>query len=213
MKKYSGKKFSNNRIIYNPFTKASNDLVPFPRSTGFYKVALIGRIENFHKGYDLLIDVVKEKKWQERNIRFSIFGKGPHLGLLNRLIAINKIKNISIHKHVDDISEIWKEHHILMMPSRMEGQSLSLIEAMRFKRAAIVTNVGGVEELIEDNVSGFIAAFPTAMHIDEALERAWDKRDRWEEMGIKACDKIITSHPANAILYFNKQIEQLLESI
>jgi glycosyltransferase involved in cell wall biosynthesis len=209
--KILGVKLSNAQFIYNPFTKEVPDSVKFPvNRDGTYKVALIGRLENFHKGYDLLIDVVKQEKWRERNIVFSIFGSGPHLQLLKRTIQLQRIKNIVVHEHVENIAAIWKDHHILMMPSRMEGQSLTLIEAMWFKRAAIVTNVGGVEELIEDGKSGFIAEYPAEKFIDIAMERAWAARDYWEHMGITAYEHILEKHPKDAVLYFNKQIEQLL---
>ena len=71
------------------------------------------------------------------------FGKGPHLELIKRLMEQAGIENMSLHDHVDSVEEIWRHHHILLMPLRMEWQSLSLIEAMRFNRAAIVTDVGG----------------------------------------------------------------------
>lgn len=209
--KLLGTKLNNAEVIYNPFIKKAAEDVAFPPVKDFYKVALIGRIENFHKGYDLLIDVVKQQKWRERNIQFSIFGKGPHTGLLKNTIGRQCIKNVFINDHEEDIAGIWKQHHILMMPSRMEGQSLTLIEAMHFKRAAIVTNVGGVDELIEDGVSGFIAKYPTVEHIDAALEHAWDHREQWKQMGETAYQQIKQKHPANAVGYFNEKLRSLIE--
>src|SRR5437763_3000966 len=43
-------------------------------------------------------------------------------------------------------------------------------------RPAIVTNVGGNAELLEDGRSGFVAPAPTIKHLNEAMERAWDRR-------------------------------------
>lgn len=209
--KILGKKLSNAKFIYNPFTKTATEAIKYPGTKdGAFKVALIGRLECFHKGYDLLIDVVKQEKWRERNISFSIFGKGPHLQLLKRSIKQHRIKNIFIREHIENISSIWKDHHILMMPSRMEGQSLTLIEAMRFKRAAIVTNVGGVEELIEEGNSGFIAEYPAEKYIDVAMERAWEAREYWEQMGIAAYEHIHKKHPKDAVAYLNEQLENLM---
>jgi glycosyltransferase involved in cell wall biosynthesis len=208
--KLLGTQLTNSEIVYNPFTKNISNNFLFPTNKGIYKVALIGRIENFHKGYDLLIDVIKNKKWQQRPIHFSLFGKGPHIQLLKRLIEQNNITNFTIHNHQENISEIWESHEILLMPSRMEGQSLTLIEAMHFKRAAIVTNVGGTNELIEEGLNGFIAPYPSVQNIDEALERAWEKRDQWEQLGINAKATILQKHPSNAINFFNKKIETVI---
>ena len=92
----------------------------------------------------------------------------------------------------------------------MEGQSLALTEAMHYKRAAIVTRVGGADELIEEGQSGFIADAATAQSIDDALERAWNKRTEWEQMGIAAKKHVVEKHPADAVQYFTDQLQEFL---
>ncbi|MEO6230487.1 MAG: glycosyltransferase family 4 protein [Ferruginibacter sp.] len=206
---YSG---TNSKIVYNPFIKKGNQSVNYPPLIeGQYKVALLGRIENYHKGYDLLIDVLAQKKWKDRNIVFDIYGDGPHQNILKRLIALHGINNLNVKDYVESVAEVWQTHHMLLMPSRLEGQSLTLIEAMNFKRTCVVTNVGGVEELIEEGKSGFIAAYPASASIDNALERAWEKRDDWEQMGIDAYCSIKSNHPADATGYFLEQIIPLIK--
>jgi hypothetical protein len=49
--------------------------------------------------------------------------------------------------------------------------------------------------VVEDNVTGFLAAAPTEESVDEALERAWDARDRWREIGEAASASIRTAVP------------------
>jgi glycosyltransferase involved in cell wall biosynthesis len=209
--KLLGEKLQNSAIVYNPFTKSTPvDIYYPPTENSIYKIALIGRVETFHKGYDLLIEVLKNKKWQERPVLFSLYGNGPHVELLKRLIQQNSITNFSVHNHQEDITAIWNSHHILLMPSRMEGQSLTLIEAMHFKRAAIVTDVGGTNELIDEGVNGFIAKYPTAECIDAAMERAWERRNEWEQLGVNAKKAIREKHPVDPLSFFNKKIENIL---
>jgi glycosyltransferase involved in cell wall biosynthesis len=76
----------------------------------------------------------------------------------------------------------------------MEGNALSLIEAMLCGRVPITTNVGRAAELIDDNESGFIAPAATAELIDEVLERAWQRRDDWRTMGQRAAQTIRSRH-------------------
>ncbi len=209
--KFIGYKAQNSRVIYNPFIKNTVANINYPPvENGQYKVALLGRLEVFHKGYDLLIEVVRQEKWQSRNIQFTIFGNGPHLKLIRRLVEINRIKNIEIKSHSENISDVWSENHLLIMPSRLEGQSLTLIEAMNFKRVVVATRVGGVEELLEDEISGFIAEFPAVSAIDDALERAWNRRTEWEQLGINAYNSIKAKHPADAVGYFINELKPYL---
>ncbi|MBC7902878.1 MAG: glycosyltransferase family 4 protein, partial [Gemmatimonadaceae bacterium] len=184
-------------------------LVPVPHSNDGFRIALIGRLETFHKGYDLLIDVIAKQKWKDRNLHFSIYGTGPHQLLLERMSAEQGITNLHFMGHTDSIEEVWKTHHLLLMPSRIEGQSLTLIEAMRYNRSAIVTNVGGAGELIEEGVCGFIAEYPSASAIDSAMERAWESRLEWESFGIRAGEAIGRKHPKNAMADFIEKITKL----
>jgi glycosyltransferase involved in cell wall biosynthesis len=205
--KILGARFQNSEVVHNPFTKSIVHPLSYPAvKDGIYKVALIGRLENYHKGYDLLLEVVQQQKWQQRPIHFSVFGKGPHRGLLQRTIEQYQVNNVTIEEHREDVESIWQTHHILMMPSRMEGQSLTLIEAMRFKRTVIATNVGGVDELITDGQTGFIAPFSSKESIDATMERAWLQKDNWKEMGELAFAAITQKHSTDAVQNFTAKL-------
>jgi glycosyltransferase involved in cell wall biosynthesis len=69
-----------------------------------------------------------------------------------------------------------------------------MIEAMLCGRMPIVTDVGRVTELVDDNRSGFIAPAATASLIDEAMERAWQRRHEWQAMGALAAADIRQRH-------------------
>ncbi len=60
---------------------------------------------------------------------------------------------------------------------------LALIESMFCGRPAVVTRAGGNAELVGDGVEGFVSAGMHPEIIRETLERAWDARERWQEMG------------------------------
>jgi glycosyltransferase involved in cell wall biosynthesis len=78
-------------------------------------------------------------------------------------------------------------------------------------RAAIVTNVGGATELIEDGYNGFVADAPTASSLDSALEKAWEQKERWEELGKNAGATIRKKYPEDAAAYLNSKIKSLLD--
>ncbi|MEJ8756640.1 glycosyltransferase family 4 protein [Pontibacter sp. H259] len=200
----------NAEVIYNPCKLSNEPELIFPKESSVYKIALVGRIECFHKGYDFLIQIVQKLKWKNRNVQFNIYGKGPHEDILNLHISNLGLNNINLRGYSDDVLSIWKENHILFMPSRMEGQALALIEAMWCKRAAIVTNVGGAAELIEEGYNGYIAEVATVESIESALDRAWENRQNWEKLGKQAAIKIKSEYPDDAVAYFNgKILEQL----
>jgi glycosyltransferase involved in cell wall biosynthesis len=81
-----------------------------------------------------------------------------------------------------------------VLPSRFEGNPLALIEAMLCGRVPIATNVGRVAELVDDNRHGFVAPAATSELIDDALERAWQRRHEWQAMGQLAAAAIRQRH-------------------
>ena len=65
-------------------------------------------------------------------------------------------------------------------------------------RAAVVTDVGGNAEWIEDGQTGFVAEAATAKSFGRALERAWLARGEWEKMGIGARSKALMKFDKSA---------------
>jgi glycosyltransferase involved in cell wall biosynthesis len=92
----------------------------------------------------------------------------------------------------------------------MEGQSLALTEAMRSGRPAIVTRVGGADELVEEGLSGFIADHPSPEHLEAAMERAWEARFGWKSMGEHAARTIMEKFPEDPVGHFNAKVEKIL---
>lgn len=75
----------------------------------------------------------------------NFYGTGPDNEYLHDLVRYLKLEKF-VHFHGQQtVENIWGRNHVLLLPSNSEGTSLSIIEAMFFKRAVIVSNVGGAE--------------------------------------------------------------------
>lgn len=209
-----GEDHPNSRIVLNPFTVPEDVQENFPPViNGQYQVAMVGRLEAYHKGHDLLIQLLQEAKWKERPVTFNFYGTGQHHLLLERLIKMNGVTNVVFKGHVQDIAGVWTTNHLLVLPSRMEGQSLALIEAMWCYRGAVVTDVGGATELIKNGETGFIAPLPTINDIDAALEKAWAVRNEWEVIGRRAGKRIREIYNDDPIVSFTKEIEKVFREL
>lgn len=207
-----GDQHPNAKVIMNAFTIPAESPAEFPLiSDGCYQVAIVARLEMFHKGHDLLLQVLRQDKWKNRPIAFNVYGAGPHQQLLERLIMAYDIRNVIIKGRVENIAEVWQRNHLLILPSRTEGQSLALLEAMWCFRGAVVTDVGGAKEMIVDGYTGFIAPFPTETEIDAALERAWSMREQWEKIGLNAGAKIREVYKEHPITIFTREIENVYQ--
>jgi glycosyltransferase involved in cell wall biosynthesis len=109
-----------------------------------------------------------------------------------------------------NIESIWAAHHALILPSRGEGLPLALVEAMWCGRPAIVTDSGGNAEIVEEGVTGFVADWPNTKAINDALERAWQRRGAWCEMGMAAAEEIRKRLPDDPVGKFCDNLLSLI---
>lgn len=79
-----------------------------------------------------------------------------------------------------DVVELLNNANVFALISNFEALPISIIEAMRAKRAIIATNVGGISELIQDEVSGILVPSNDVPQVHEALSRMTDSNTREE---------------------------------
>lgn len=179
-----GFRFYNAKLVWNP-VKVKREIIAYPSVQNGFNLACIGRLFILDKGQDILLRILSQKKWKERPLTISFVGNGVDEAGLKSMADLLNVKNIEFTGQQQNIEDIWKQHHALVLPSRSEGRPLVILEAMAAGRMTIATNVGGNDELIADEKSGFIAE-ANFSSFDAALEKAWQRRNEWEAMGKNA---------------------------
>src|SRR6516165_857746 len=76
-------------------------------------------------------------------------------------------------------------------------------------RLVMATDVGGSSEVIENGVSGILAAAPTIVSVREALEVLWTRREDLREMGKAAAKTIRQQVPRDPIDVFARKFKCL----
>lgn len=182
-----GNSSRNAKVVRQPFNVPYDARPPWPAANGDQlRLAFVGRLDIVSKAQDILLQVLALPHWRQRNLQLSLVGDGPYQRVLRRITKDLQLTNVHFLGASDDIEDVWKRHHVLVLPSRFEGMPLVVIEAMLCARPCIVTDVGGNTELVRDGVNGFLAKAPTVEFLNEAMERAWQSRDCLQEMGQRA---------------------------
>jgi glycosyltransferase involved in cell wall biosynthesis len=199
-----GVTLKNAIVVTNPYMVNVAEPLPWPASDdATLRLACVARLYLLDKGQDILLRVLARNKWKERKLHVSFFGQGVNRDSLESLAAKLGTQNVSFEGHTNDVVDVWRNHHALILASRAEGMPLALVEAMMCGRPGIVTTVGGNAELIEDRVTGFLAA-PVEDSLDTALEDAWARRHELQEMGRLAASRIrelVPPNPAEAFAH------------
>ena len=208
--KQLGQALHHAEVVRNPYLVSCSEYLPWPEiKDDCFKLACVGRLWLLDKGQDILLEILAQEKWKYRNLQVSFFGEGVNRETLIDMANFLGLKNVSFPGFVENIVNVWQEYHALILPSRAEGLPITLIEAMMCGRLGITTDVGGIPEVLEDNITGFMAQGACFTAIDETLERAWLRRDEWENIGKKASVSIRQLIPPDPERLFADKLLQL----
>ncbi|MGC4072510.1 MAG: glycosyltransferase [Nibricoccus sp.] len=186
-----------NAVVWQqPVNLASLKPVKWPKEP-VLQLASVARLDVGSKGQDMLLEILATPAWRERSWTLNLYGTGPSAGLLQDTVALAGIGDrVRFHGQVSDVSQIWRDNHALVMPSRLEGTPLALLEALCCGRPAMATDVGGSADWLIAGKTGFVAKAPRIEQLSEAMEQLWQNRSALPGMGEAAARFIEQSfHP------------------
>lgn len=166
-----------NGVDIDRFKKAIRERVKIKR------ILYVGRL-SYEKGVDLLIDAFKSLN---SNLSLKIIGDGPEKNRLTKKTKKLKVK-FSGNLEGKDLTEEYKKADLMVLPSRTEGQPLTLFEAWASQLPVLATRVGDNEKFIEEGIDGFLAD-PNAESLKEGLEKIV-KVNRFNEITRKGYQKV-----------------------
>ena len=105
-------------------------------------------------------------------LRLAIVGDGPMRGDIEKKIVELKIQDrVWLSGSRDDIPHLLRSMDIFVLPSKGEGISNTILEAMATGLPVVATNVGGNPELVSDGDCGQLVLSADPMAMARALTR------------------------------------------
>jgi N-acetyl-alpha-D-glucosaminyl L-malate synthase BshA len=119
--------------------------------------------------------------------KLVMIGDGPDRSGTEYLASKKKLqKDVHFLGKQESVHEKLGSADLFLLPSQLESFGLAALEAMACEVPVIATNVGGVPEVVENGVDGYLVepgdVAGAARHAIEILSRA----DRGREMGLRA---------------------------
>lgn len=173
-------------------------------------VGTIGRLSPV-KGQDVLLRAAKEVVRDFQDTKFLLVGNGPDEKRLKRLSAeLGLEKDVIFVDSVDDTKEALSVIDIFVLPSIEEGLGLSLIEAMAFGKPCIASRVGGIQDLIEDGVTGMLFNPGDPNDLARAIKYMFNDAHKRETFKDKARRRVINDFNIEDMA---SQIEKVYEEV
>jgi glycosyltransferase involved in cell wall biosynthesis len=153
-------------------------------------IGYVGRIEEL-KGINVLLRAFSEVIAYSKNVKLVIVGSGH----------IEKAKELAIELEIADhvnftgfydgnIYDVLNSFDIFVFPSLWEGLPYAILEAMLLKKIIISTNVGGIPEVIENEVNGILVDPSNYSQLSSAIIRVLSNFNEYEKLGIQAYEKV-----------------------
>lgn len=139
------------------------------------------------KGLDILMRAAGMAREKLAGMSLSIAGEGPErrrLEALARRLGLDGV--VRFLGWVDDPVAFLDGVDVLVAPSRSEGQSLAVMEAMAAGRPVVAARVGGLSELVHDGETGLLVTPEDPAALAEAMVRLGLDAGERARMGSRA---------------------------
>ena len=124
-------------------------------------VPVVGMVGNIRKpkGYQHYVRAARAVVDRKPECRFLIIGQGEGELLAELKVLIRTLhleRNVILTGFRPDIPQLLQLLDVFVLSSVPEGLPVAAIEAMGLGRPVVVTDCGGLRELVEDGITGFI---------------------------------------------------------
>ncbi|MBR3960548.1 MAG: glycosyltransferase [Bacteroidales bacterium] len=132
-----------------------------------------------YKGLDLLLDAMADPRIRQRNIRLIVAGEfygdsKPYLQQIEQLGIADSIKLCTDFIPDSQVNRYFCAADLVTQPYKSATQSGVTQIAFHFERPMLVTDVGGLAEIVPDGKIGFVVQ-PDVQQIADAIVRYYDQ--------------------------------------
>ena len=182
---------NKDKLIVNPYGIDYNFFTPEPKNLNNpFTVIAVGTVEA-RKGCHYLLEVFD--KLNLPGAELKIIGKvNPFFESIKRRYEGNaSIKFLGRLNNIDTAREM-RRADVMVMPSLVEGLSLSILETMSSGTPVISSENAGGLDVISDGKDGLIIPIRDTEQLEEKLEWSYLNRGSLVEMGREARKKIVS---------------------
>ena len=155
---------------------------------------------------------------REQKSRLVLIGDGPEMGACKELAREQGIfDRCTFAGTYDAIWELLPQADVFFLPSEYESFGLSALEAMACGVPVVASNTGGLPEVVEDGVSGFLHTPGDVPAMAESIRRLITDEPLATKMGKAARDRATSKFRREALLpvweaYYERILSQPVKS-
>ena len=158
--------------------------------------------------------ILRSLNYLKKKSAFKLALIGPpinrqYLDKLNGYIVNNNLhEHVTIKEEVQqkEVIDYLSEASLLVLPSVSEGLGRVILEAQAVGCPVLVSDAGGMKDLIEDTKTGFIFKNDNVINLAEKIEYILDNKDLMKEVSILGRKSLVKFHESDSFLNGYKEI-------
>lgn len=116
----------------------------------------------------------------------NLVGDGPERAAVENFIAKHGLTNVELAGERRDIVDTLQNSRVFLLPSEVESFGLAALEAMACGVPVVASNVGGIPEVVEDGITGFLHAVGDVEAMAQSAKRLLDDTHLHARMSLAA---------------------------
>ncbi|MDN5203101.1 glycosyltransferase family 4 protein [Fulvivirgaceae bacterium BMA10] len=187
LKKEKG--FINRPAIFPDLFHRSNEYTEHEQ----LRILTVGRL-NWQKGYVFALKAMQQLKADGLNFLYEIIGAGEDLPMMTYLIDEFKLQDhvLLLGKQSGaTVRNKLESSDVFLLPSLYEGISNAALEAMAMEVPVLSTKSGGMEEAIDDGMSGYLVECASPEQIAHRLHEIASDFENRKKIGQGGKEKIL----------------------
>ncbi|MHB1665598.1 MAG: glycosyltransferase [bacterium] len=153
-------------------------------------ISIIGRLSN-EKGHMTFLNAAKQIIKKRKDIKFLIIGSGDLFDTVKEFIINNNLSNyIIMTGFKKEVEKYISASDLIVVPSGLEGLGGIIVESCIEKKAVIASNVGGIPEIINNNLTGILFEKDNFNELSDKILNIIDNKKMLNDLGTNCYKKI-----------------------
>ena len=166
-----------------PFATPRDDVRKRYRlSQNDFVIGVFGRFSP-EKGHEYILYALTKIINQFPRIRLLLIGEGQEREKLHDIVRKNGLEqNVIFCGYQRYIGDYYAAVDLVVLPSLSEGLPNVVLEAMVLGKPVLATKVGGVPEIIQHDMNGWLVTPGSVTELEQALRRLLDDRQAYDRI-------------------------------
>jgi glycosyltransferase involved in cell wall biosynthesis len=165
------------------------------------------------KGVDVLFRAWVAVQSEFPDARLDVVGDGATQEYHDELARLGISGSVRLLGKRSDVACFLEEGDVFVLPSRREGMSNALMEAMAYGMPCVATDISGNQDLIEDGKNGLLVPAEDADSLARGIARMFRDPTEAKSLGARAREHLLEAYDMKSVSgRYSRYYESLLSA-